>query len=252
MDRMVYTALNSLKLLLETQTVSSTNLSNSTTIAFRKDTTAAFSSIYTEQKKNLTPRAFASIGQRSFNRNNGELIRTDAPFDIAINGDGWFSVIPESGEQALSRRGDLTRDLNNTLRTGDGSIILDVDGAPITLPDFREIEIGNDGMINIIPLLAGPEEFEFQEVARIGIYNADGIELAKGVDSFIRPVDENAVVPNDPSLRIKQGFLERSNVKPTDELVASIELARLYEVNVNLIKTAEQIDRSSSSLLRID
>ena len=55
MDRMVYTALNSLKLLLETQTVSSTNLSNSTTIAFRKDTTAAFSSIYTEQKKNLTP-----------------------------------------------------------------------------------------------------------------------------------------------------------------------------------------------------
>lgn len=252
MDRMVYTALNSLKLLLETQTVSSTNLSNATTIAFRKDTTAAFSSVYSEQKKNLEPRAYASVGQRSFDRNNGELIRTDDSMDIAIDGRGWFSVIPESGKQALSRRGDLVRDLENTLRTGDNSVVLDINGAPITLPDYREIEIGNDGMINIIPLLAGPEEFEFQEVARIGIFNAEGIVLKKGEDSFIRPINEDEIVPVDTFLRIKQGFLERSNVLPTDELVASIELARLYEVNVNLIKTAEDVDRSASALLRIE
>jgi len=252
MDRMIYTALNSLKLLLETQTVSSTNLSNSTTIAFRKDTTAAFSSVYSEEKKNLQPRAFASVGQRSFDRNNGELIRTDNALDIAIDGRGWFKVIPESGQVALSRRGDLVRDLDNTLRTGDNSVVLDVNGAPITLPDFREIEVGNDGMLNIIPLLAGPEEFEFQEIARIGIFNAEGIVLKKGTDSFIRPENEDTDVPVDTFLRLKQGFLERSNVLPTDELVASIELARLYEVNVNLIKTAEDIDRSSSSLLRID
>ena len=253
MDKMVYTALNSLRLLIETETVTSTNLSNATTTGFRKDTTAAFSTVYQERNKQLDPRAFASVGQRTFDAQSGELIRTDNPLDIAVDGAGWFLVTPPGGSQnALSRRGDLYRDIDGFIRSGDDALVLDVNGAPITLPDYREIEIGNDGTINIIPLAAGPEEIEFQVIGRVGIYNDAGILLEKDEDSYIRPVNFNDVPPADPFLRLKQGFIERSNVIASDELVSTLELARLYEVNVNMITTAEELDRSSSVLLRID
>ena len=53
MDRLVYTALNSLQLLQEAQAVTATNLANVGTTGFRKDTSTAFASVYAETNGRL-------------------------------------------------------------------------------------------------------------------------------------------------------------------------------------------------------
>ena len=50
---------------------------------------------------------------------------------------------------------------------------------------------------------------------------------------------------------IVSGFLESSNVRSVDQLVAGIEQARAYEINVKFITTAKELDEAGSSLMRI-
>ena len=47
------------------------------------------------------------------------------------------------------------------------------------------------------------------------------------------------------------GFLEGSNVKSVDELVAGIDQARAYEINVKFVTTAKEIDEATASLMRM-
>ena len=251
MDRLVYTALNSLQLLQQAQSVTATNLANVGTTGFRKDTSAAFASVYAERDQKLEPRAWASIGESAFNDMPGELINTNDPMNIAVNGIGYMLVEPPSGEIALSRRGDLRRDLEGFLKSGDGAFILDEGGQRIQIPDYKSIEFGNGGTISIMPLNAGAEEFEPVLVGRIGLMDTTDVLLRKGTDAFIRPRDGSAPQASG-NMSIKQNFIERSNVNPTDELIASIELARLFEVNVRMLKTAERLDQAGAGLLRID
>ena len=47
------------------------------------------------------------------------------------------------------------------------------------------------------------------------------------------------------------GFLEGSNVKSVDELVAGIDQSRQYEINVKFVTTAKEIDEATASLMRM-
>ena len=47
------------------------------------------------------------------------------------------------------------------------------------------------------------------------------------------------------------GFLEGSNVKSVDELVAGIDQSRAYEINVKFVTTAKEIDEATASLMRM-
>jgi len=46
-------------------------------------------------------------------------------------------------------------------------------------------------------------------------------------------------------------FLESSNVKSVDQLVAGIEQSRAFEINVKFITTAKELDEAGASLMRV-
>jgi flagellar basal-body rod protein FlgF len=74
-------------------------------------------------------------------------------------------------------------------------------------------------------------------------------ELAKGADGLFRRKDglnENA----DVNVKVENGMLEASNVNPIGEMTAMISLQRQFEMQLKLMKTAEEVDASSASLLR--
>ena len=56
MDRSIYTALNSMSILRQNQSVTSQNLANSNATGFQKDLNTNFSSIYLDKDKRLDPR----------------------------------------------------------------------------------------------------------------------------------------------------------------------------------------------------
>ena len=55
----------------------------------------------------------------------------------------------------------------------------------------------------------------------------------------------------DQSIGVVQGVLERSNVNTTEELIASIELQRSFEVNLRLITAARDMDEAGAALMKM-
>ena len=112
MDKSIFTALNSMQILKNNQSVTSQNLSNTNVPGFKKDIHANFGSLYLDREKGIDPRVYALSDVGAFDSSQGALNPTERPLDLSIDGDGFFIVNPKNGNQALSRRGDLKIDEN--------------------------------------------------------------------------------------------------------------------------------------------
>ncbi len=249
MDKSIFTALNSMQILKNNQSVTSQNLSNTNVPGFKKDIHANFGSLYLDREKGIDPRVFALSDVGAFDNSQGALSPTERPLDLSIDGDGFFIVNPKNGNQALSRRGDLKIDENRILIDNTGAQILSVDLEPIEVPPFQKISIAKDGLITIQPLNAEPGQEII--VGQIGTTRGtENVKLVKSLDGYIRTEDGGIPEPDQLST-IVSGFLESSNVKSVDQIVAGIEQARAFEINVKFITTAQELDEAGASLMRI-
>ena len=258
MDRMVHTALNSLKMILQNQQITSQNISNASVVGYRRDSNSEFGTAYLNSDIGLNTRVFATREIGAFSNQQGDLESTENPLDVAIKGEGYFIIQPVDGEIALSRRGDFKIDNNGQLMNGEGSLLLGEDLQPIILPAFNDIQISGDGIINIKPIDA-PVDAPFQLAATIGTTLAEDLELEKDQAGFIKPkatVNENgdAEVPAinaDQGVQMVNNYLEKSNVNPIEELIMTLEHQRNYETHVKFIDLAKQMDEGGASLMRV-
>lgn len=250
MDRLVHTALNSIANLRDQRTVSANNLANMNVPGFRRDLPNEGKAFYIESGDSLTSRALQlEKGPHGFSQEAGFLDQTGEALDIAIADKGFFYVEPGSGgAPALSRRGDLRVDPQGLLTNGAGDRLLDAALQPITLPPFRNVIIDDAGVITIEPRDGGPGEQV--QVAQLASVIPQDIELLKGKDGYLRQSDDGLPQP-DQSARVLQGVLEGSNVNATEELIASIDLQRSFEINLRMITTAQELDEAGSRLLRM-
>ena len=248
MDRSIYTALNSMNILRDNQSVTAQNLANVSVIGYRKDVSINFSSVYLDRDNGLDPRVLALQEPGGFDNTPGPMQQTGAPLDLAVDGGGYFIVRPVNGEISLSRRGDFTVSADGTLRDGTGTQPLSTELQPITIPPHRKIAVSGDGIINIEPL-NGPVG-QTVRVAQIATTFGSEVPLAKTIDGFVRPVDGSVPEPDNRTLLLS-GFLEGSNVKSVDELVSGIDQSRAYEINVKFVTTAKEIDEATASLMRM-
>ena len=248
MDRSIYTALNSMNILRDNQSVTAQNLANISVTGFQKDIQINFASVYLDRDKGIDPRVLALQEPGGFDSTPGPVQQTGAPLDLAIDGAGYFIVKPANGKTALSRRGDFTVSADGTLRDGTGTQPLSVDLEPITIPPHRKISISGDGIIEIEPLNAPLGQTV--RVGQIATTFGSEVPLAKTIDGFVRPFDGSIPEPDNRTILLS-GFLEGSNVQSVDELVTGIDQSRAYEINVKFISTAQEIDEASASLMRM-
>jgi flagellar basal-body rod protein FlgF len=259
MDRMVQTALNSMKMLMENQVATAHNLSNLSTPGFKQDVVTDFSSIYLNRQEGLEPRIVAAREVGKFSVEQGMLDNTKNPMDVAINGDGYFVVQPNNAEPAFSRRGDFSVNENGELLDGAGNKVLDAGMQPLVIPAFREINITAQGEILIQPIAAAPGELPVNAGTIATYVPQEGDLLKKSLDGKIRfdpNVNEDGAIeqiPIEPNQQAKLavGFLEKSNVNAVEEMVNTIDQMRKFEMHVKLIQMAEELDQAGTSLLRI-
>jgi flagellar basal-body rod protein FlgF len=251
MDRFIHTALNAMGNLRGVNSVNAQNLANMNVPGFRRDFIAEGASFTLEDAAgNISARAFQLDREEAgFSDLPGFMDKTGEDLDIAIPDKGYFFIQPETGgAPALTRRGDLRVGLDGTLVTGAGDAVLSQGMAPIVLPPFRNIVIDDLGRITIEPLDGAPGER--LEVATIGTTDGAGLKLSKDADGQIRPVT-GALPRPDQTAKVAQGVLEGSNVNATEELIASIDLQRSFELNMRMISTAKEIDEAGSRLMRM-
>jgi len=244
MDRMIYMAMSGAKQLANAQAVNANNLANVTTTGFRADF---------QQQRSMPlfgdghpTRVFAMTERPGTDFTNGPLSHTGRELDIAIEGDGWLAVQARDGTEGYTRLGGLKITPEGILQTTSGLTVLG-NGGPIALPPADKIEIGSDGTISILPL--GEEGTNLAVIDRIKLVNPPIRELEKNNDGLFRQKD-GQIAQADINVRVRSGSLEASNVNVVEALTSLITLSRLYEMQVKLMKKAEDADSRATTMLR--
>ncbi|WP_461481177.1 flagellar basal body rod protein FlgF [Porticoccus sp.] len=250
MDRIIYTAMSGARQILDQQGVVSHNLANATTTGFRAQLTAmSEASMPADALYNTRIPVMVTTPGADFS--SGPISATGRDLDVAIDGDGWLAVQAADGSEAYTRRGDLQVDSNGLVMSGARPVI--GAGGPITVPLGAKLSVGTDGTISAIG--EGEDPDSLVEVARLKLVTAGEQPLLRGDDGLFRAAPgangEAATLPQDENVRLAPGSLEGSNVSPLESMVAMIDCARSYEMQLKIIETADQNAQRANSLLSI-
>ncbi|GLS89289.1 flagellar basal-body rod protein FlgF [Psychromonas marina] len=247
MDKFLYISMSGAKESMNALAIHSNNIANANKTGFKSSFEQARSmQVYGEGQPS---RVFAVTEEAGQNFESGALQSTGRDLDISIQGDGWFTVESDLGGEAMTRSGGLNINQQGFLINNKGNQVLDVQGQPIFIPlPVEKFNIRQDGMVEVRPEGAPAEAME--EVAQIKLVNPNVKDLVRGEDGLFRRAD-GADALLDPTVRIQNGTLEASNVNVSSELTSLINLQRHFEMQIKMMKNAEEIDKSSESLLRV-
>jgi flagellar basal-body rod protein FlgF len=246
-DRALYIAMTGAKHNMLAQANRANNLANLNTTGFRADFEQSRSmGVY--YGSGQATRAYAMIESPRADFKSGPMIATGNDLDIAIQGDGFIAVQSPDGSEAYTRAGNLAVDANGLLRTANGLLVLGTGGGPINIPENEKVQIGTDGTMSMVGLGQGPEAMV--QVATIKLVNPDVQNLEKGDDGLFRQRDGLQAVAS-PNVVVRSGMVEGSNVNAIDEFTQIMSLARQYEMQVKVMKTAEENSAASAQLLQM-
>jgi flagellar basal-body rod protein FlgF len=245
MDKMLYIAMSGAKQNMHALSVNANNLANAKTTGFKADMAQARS--MQAFGEGMPSRVFAMLEKSSQNFDSGSLMQTSRDLDLAIQGPGWFAVQAEDGTEGYTRNGQFRMNEEGALETAEGELVMG-EGGPLFIPlPVNNIHISKDGTIMVQP--EGAPSSVQEEVGRIKMVNPRVQELTKSSDGLFRRKD-GLNEAADINVKVENGMLESSNVNPIGEMTAMISLQRQFEMQLKLMKTAEEIDASSASLLR--
>lgn len=245
MDRMLYVAMTGASQTLLAQAANAHNLANAATTGFKADlnqfrSMPVFGDGYPSRVYAMSERPAADLRHGAMQSTGGEL-------DVAIDGDGWIAVQDAEGGEAYTRAGDLRLTVNGFLETGAGHKVLG-NGGPIAIPPAEKLEVGQDGTISIRAV--GQSAKALVEVDRVKLVKPVLTNLEKGADGLFR-VPGQASAQADADVRLVAGSLESSNVNAVDALVRMISLGRQFEMQVKMMRTAEENEQASAQMLRM-
>jgi flagellar basal-body rod protein FlgF len=251
MDRNIHIALNNMRNIGSELTVNSQNMANVNVPGYRADLVVMREAQAVQSFEEFRSRVFSQQGKEAlFSSEQGNLENTGEPMDAAIRGEGYFMIAPVTGgDPALSRRGDFGFDSERFITDGAGSRLLDTDMNPIQVPEARRIVVEETGQIQVE--LFGAPDGTFVPGPIIATTVAAGVDLVKSIDGHIRPSKDEPLPEPDQRARISQGFLESSNVNTITALVKNIESQRQFEMSVKFISLAQEIDESTSRIMRL-
>ena len=176
----------------------------------------------------------------------GEYQQTEAPLDLVIEGDGFFSILRPDGTSAYTRAGAFKKDGQGRIVTSDGFVLQ----PEITIPAEGKISIGSDGTVEV-KLSNTNEPQRVGEIQLTSFSNPAGLESI-GRNLFVETVASGAPTQNAPGVdglgTLMQGFLEMSNVKLVEEMVNLIVAQRAYEISSKSIQTADEMLRIANNL----
>jgi flagellar basal-body rod protein FlgF len=245
MDEMIFLAMSGAKQTEFAQAINSNNLANVSTTGFRADL-HSFSSVPIDGP-GVETRINAVVESYGTDLTQGPVATTGRDLDIAVQGQGFIAVQAADGSEAYTRAGDLRVEAGGLLSTGAGHLVMG-DGGPVAIPPNSSLLIGKDGTISVQPIGQGPETYSI--VDRIKLVNPDVSLLQKGADGLLRMADGETAAA-DADVSIMSGALEQSNVNVAKTLVNMIELARQYEMQINVIKTSEENADAAAQLMRL-
>ncbi len=229
------------------------NLSNSATVGFKTGRVAFEDLLYqnvkqvgglSSQQTELPSGLMLGSGvrvvatQKMFQQ--GPIQPTGNPLDVAIEGQGFFSVLLPDGTQAFTRDGAFQRNANGDMVTSSGYLL----DPPVNIPeDAVSVTIGIDGTVSV--QLQGQAQAVNQGNIQVTTFaNPSGL-MPRGENLFVESAASGAATPGVPGTagagQLRSQAVEGSNVNVVEELVSMIETQRAYEINSRVISANDQM-----------
>ncbi len=252
--RSLYTAATGMDAQLKLVDTIANNLANVNTVGYRRDRVHFADLFYEKVSLVGAPQSEGRVRPVGLQVGNGVrtvatekefapggLENTGNQYHLAIEGDGnlFFKVRLSDGRTAYTRNGAFLPDENGRLVTPTGAVL----EPEVTIPrEAKKFEVSADGRMGVLD----GENREIQELGQITLVRflnpaglqPEGDNLFLATEASGPPED---VVPGERgNARIRQGFLEQSNVNAITELIRLIQAQRAYEINSNVIKTSDE------------
>jgi flagellar hook protein FlgE len=265
-----YTSLNGLKNAQTELSVIANNLANAETTGFKKSR-INFSDIVSGSAS-TNPKLVKGIGSavQSIDQNFalGPTQQTGAALDLAVNGEGFFTVVsPVTGKTFYTRNGNFGIDGSGYVVSSSANRVqvLPVDAAgnvtsntpvdaqaPLTSAggaDFVGVAVKEDG--SIIASYADGSVSSIGKIALAGFAAPGGLLQAGGQMWQATGISGPASYDQPGAARfgtIFSGALEQSNVDIGEEMVGLITAQRYFQANAKAIDTATQLSQTIINL----
>ena len=213
------------------------NLANVSTAGFKRESTK-----FEEYVQHLPddgsnpngPQSLSFVMDRGLVRDLGEgrMERTNAPYDLAISGKGYFVVKTAAGDR-YTRNGHFTLDSQGRITTESGDPLQGEGGDVAITTDDGDVHIAADGTVT------GRQG----QIAKLRVVQFDNERaLTKDGNSLY-----SATMPPQPAAKasIHQGMIESSNVQPVLEISTMLEVMRAYQAATNIAQSQDQLAREA-------
>ncbi|HVV34843.1 MAG TPA: flagellar basal-body rod protein FlgG [Vitreimonas sp.] len=177
----------------------------------------------------------------------GGMNKTDNPYDMAVDGRGYFQLTLPSGQIAYTRAGNFAVNADGQLVSSDG---YPVEPAITVPPEATAVSISRDGIVEAtLTGQTAPQQLGQLEIANF--INPAGLE-AVGDNMFLEtPASGTATTatPGQPGYgTLMQGYLEESNVNAVEEISSLIVAQRAYEMNARVITAADEMLQTTTQV----
>ncbi len=172
---------------------------------------------------------------------------TKNPFDIEIEGAGFFPLQMPNGQIAYTRDGAFKKGPDGRLQDKNGNFLQPEIVIP---PDASGVEISADGQVAIIQGLNTVPQ-SVGQIQIVNFVNPAGLKnIGKNlfIPSAASGLPQQAAPGQNGLGTIAQGQLETSNVNVVDEMVNMITAQRSYETNAKVIQASDQMLQAINNL----
>ena len=214
------------------------NLANANTPGYKTER-AQFSDWLSRQSGGATPpggNPIAYTQDRATWREQqaGTITHTGNPFDVALTGNGYFTVSTAAGPR-LTRDGRFGLLPSGTIADAAGNAVLDSNGQPIQLaPTDTRISIAGDGTVSS----------ENGQIGKIGVVQPTN-PMFLSAEGGTRFVSGSTTAPV-ASPALEQGAVEESNVQPIMEVTRMMDGQRQFEFLAQFVQA--ESDRQQNSI----
>ncbi len=227
--------------------VISNNLANSATVGYKSEgvTSQSFDDVLTlkVRDESADPTSSAIIGTMSLGTKIGEvytdytqgsLRETDNTYDLAIEGDGFFTIsyTDANGDtsERYTRAGEFTMTQDGYIVTTEGQHLVSESGVLQVPVDAANVIISQDGTVYA----------DGTAVDKITLTDFEDYDyLKKYGETMYGAVD--GATEKDATGTVRQGYTEQSNVSVVSEMVNMISITRAYEANQKVVKAMDEL-----------
>lgn len=236
-----YVALSYLSAQSRAIEVTAANLANAGTAGFKAER-VLFSDYLGKQtgvdgSRGRAPVAFVQDRATYREQSQGSLSHTANPLDLAINGDGYFTVDTARGPR-LTRAGRFAPQADGTIADSQGNALLDASGQKLRLGAAdATLTVTADGSI----------ESENGPIGRIGVVQPSDLNRMQAEGSTAMRAESATAPVAQP--RIVQGAFEDSNVQPVMEMTRMMASLRSFQFAAQFVEA--ESDRQQKTIDKI-